>query len=481
MIAASLATLDQSVRGAGRRLSVSAPAILAAPAALLLGLAMTRLALGFGSKAPTFLVLELLVPAIALLVVLQPWLSAAVVIATFPVALVTLAPSLQVVDATVLFMAILVALRRVGVGAAPLRWPAPLTWMLLLVIWALVATPSAIDHALAVKVDIHVVAGLFVVYVVLASCAEMRHIRGVVGSLVIVGTAIVLMNSSQFSGAQAQGGGAGNVTGRAQGIFDHPNQFGSFCAIAALAAIGLAGGSPSRRVRMASSASAVGLMVGLAFSLSRGAWIGFSLGLLYLLVSERRLRRILLPLAILLAIAAGLLAPYTSSKPEVQVIQLRLQAIATQSPYDTRTQVWKEALRQIRADPWTGSGPGNFLEASARDSEASTLGLGHAHNIWLTWAAESGIPAALFIVGLVLALTVYGRTTLRRARAGSSRDSTLIAGIVAALISVVGQGMFDYTVGNPLIFYTLWILIGLLLVAHRESAAAGSRLRTLRG
>ena len=45
----------------------------------------------------------------------------------------------------------------------------------------------------------------------------------------------------------------------------------------------------------------------------------------------------------------------------------------------------------------------------------------------------------------------------------------LILSIGAALFAIFVQGFFDYTLGNPVIRITVWMLIGALLVAVREA------------
>jgi hypothetical protein len=45
----------------------------------------------------------------------------------------------------------------------------------------------------------------------------------------------------------------------------------------------------------------------------------------------------------------------------------------------------------------------------------------------------------------------------------------LLLCIAAGLIAILVQGFVDYTLGNPVIRITVWLLIGALLVAVREA------------
>jgi hypothetical protein len=55
------------------------------------------------------------------------------------------------------------------------------------------------------------------------------------------------------------------------------------------------------------------------------------------------------------------------------------------------------------------------------------------------------------------------------------RDRVLVVGLAAALLSVVGQGIFDYVFGNAVVHIALWGVIGALLVCRRELLRDGYR------
>jgi hypothetical protein len=86
-------------------------------------------------------------------------------------------------------------------------------------------------------------------------------------------------------------------------------------------------------------------------------------------------------------------------------------------------------------------------------------------------AAEAGIPAVVLLVGFTLSVGVVALRTVRRLRLrGSARDAALVACLAAALMMVVGQGMVDFTLRNPIIVVLVWSVVGLLLAADRVSA-----------
>jgi heme A synthase len=90
-------------------------------------------------------------------------------------------------------------------------------------------------------------------------------------------------------------------------------------------------------------------------------------------------------------------------------------------------------------------------------------------------AAESGVPAVVLLIGFTLSVGLVALRTVRRLRAGDRpRDAALVACLAAALAMVVGQGLVDFTLRNPIIMVLVWSVVGLLLAADRVSASPGA-------
>jgi len=189
-----------------------------------------------------------------------------------------------------------------------------------------------------------------------------------------------------------------------------------------------------------------------------------------MVLTMREARRLLAIIFVPLALIGYLIFSSGTAPPEVKVVGERVQAIGTRSPYDARSQIYNEALREIREDPVTGVGPGGFIVSSRRaGTETSTVSADHAHNLLLNYGAESGLPAVALLLAFVFAL---GAAVYRGSRAVAQIDPRhrgLIISLGAALFAIFVQGFFDYTLGNPVIRITVWMLIGALLVAVREA------------
>jgi O-antigen ligase len=374
---------------------------------------------------------------------------------------------LQLLEVVVAAVAVLVFLRRIGLGESPLAWSAPLGWYLALLLWVLIDLPSAVDHDLAVGQTGQLVGGLLFVTTVLGAINTARDVRRLMAVFVGVSAILAVTSLSTGEALQARFGG-GLITGRASGIFTEPNQLGAMCSMAALVGIGLTLAARTRPVKLLGALATVGIIAGLLLSLSRGAWIGFILGILVLVVMLPRARRALVALALpLVALAAGLGA-FAPGNPAVTVITERLGTTVTgnvSNPYDERPAIWREALREIRESPVTGEGPGGFpVAASLSGSQAQTVAPDHAHNILLTWAAEAGIPAALLLLGFAFHIAARTHYVSSRLRPGTlDHDRATLSGLAAAAASIVGQGSVDYVLRGPVVFYAAIAVVGALL------------------
>ena len=463
---------------ARRRWSILTPAgtAVALAAAVGAGYALTRVSVLFGDAAPVAFIGLVVAPVAGAVILAEPWVGAGMVIGSIPVGDTALpGVPLQVVEAAALVVATIVILRRLGEGATPFAWVTPMWWAAGLLVWVLVSTPSAADPGVAVRqATLHVLSALFGV-VVLTVCPTPVQVRRVLA--VFAGVAAYIGLSAPLHAGTLQAGfGGAVVEGRATGVFNQPNQLGSFCALALMIAVGLAFGSTTRRGRRAAVAAAAAIAVGLLVSLSRGAWIGVTLGVVVLTAMVPDARRRLIIGGVPLIVAGALLGAFAPSSPQVTVVGERVRSIfGERNPYDARPAIWAEAERQVVADPWTGQGPGAFPVVAARaTSEAGTAYPDHAHNIFLTFAAEEGFPALLLLLAFIVHVGGAARSAARSLRRdGFRRESALLAGLVAAMVSVIGQGLVDYTLRAAVLYAATWGALGALLALLRWRRTGG--------
>ncbi|MBI4003953.1 MAG: O-antigen ligase family protein [Candidatus Omnitrophica bacterium] len=156
-----------------------------------------------------------------------------------------------------------------------------------------------------------------------------------------------------------------------------------------------------------------------------------------------------------------------------------------------REQVWRAAGQAIAHEPFLGIGPGawstwfgqqfssaDFLrydaEGNSSFDQPATL-QGEAHNLFLTKAAEMGLPSVLLLAALLVFWAQAARRSMRRLPEGWVRAAAI--GSLASLCGLLAYSLFEH---GPLIgrargvdVIVVWWLAALPLVASRLIADPG--------
>ena len=432
---------------------------------------LAGLALGWvgGFAGPWVMVGLPLAMVIGALVVRDVRWAPLLVIVALPVGLVPLPGGLDLVQGVSVVAIGLVVLHGLLTWTAPLTWDRSLWWGAVLVFLALVSTGRAPDLAVALRQDIALVVGLLLVAALLRSVRTLADARRCVWALVLVGAVTCALSLRGLGGLEAVGGGQ-VVSGRLRGTFTEPNQFGTFSAMVLLLAVGLLLGARSTRERSLAIGCGLAALAALGLTLSRGAWMGTAIGVALMLVVLPSARRWLLAVGLPVVLAGATLATLQPDQPQVQVVRARVATVNSvqDNPYDDRPSIWAEGRREVVDSPWLGQGPGQFPVVSVRSaSESASVAAVHAHSTLLTVAAELGLPAAALVVAFTLVVLTRVRRALRVLP--RPRDRAVLAGAAGALAVVVGQGIIDFELRNPVIFATVTVVFALLLVVVRSA------------
>lgn len=140
-----------------------------------------------------------------------------------------------------------------------------------------------------------------------------------------------------------------------------------------------------------------------------------------------------------------------------------------------RIYMWKTSLRMVKDKPLTGVGAGNWgKEAAAhyfplikKETGYKMPHFGHAHNTYLTWLSESGIPGLLLFLtfwSLVVRRLFYVKSKVQK----GSFDYALIVGTLAGLGNLFIAGLFEHNFGTSVILLLISFLIGLSLTPNEE-------------
>ena len=134
-----------------------------------------------------------------------------------------------------------------------------------------------------------------------------------------------------------------------------------------------------------------------------------------------------------------------------------------------RLMMVKEGLHMVKDHPVLGIGPNMVLPlyAQYRDPEADKDKVNpHLHNVPLQIAAERGLPALAVWLWFVGALTVSLLKMLRE-----PRQKLLAATALAAVVSMLAAGMFEYNFGDSEFLMLFLVLVTLPFAAARAKHA----------
>lgn len=202
------------------------------------------------------------------------------------------------------------------------------------------------------------------------------------------------------------------------------------------------------------------LLVALALTFTRSAWVGacVAVGVLFVLKDFRLLAALPVVAALFFALAP-------------QAVTSRVYSMFNLNDPTNRDRVamMRAGADMIRDHPLAGIGPDMVIRRypEYRDASAVEPINPHLHNVPLQIAAERGLPALAVWLWFIV---VVGRDLWRAFR--TERAPALAAAGLAALVSMLSAGLFEYNFGDSEFLVLFLVLITLPFAADREPAAA---------
>jgi putative inorganic carbon (HCO3(-)) transporter len=249
-----------------------------------------------------------------------------------------------------------------------------------------------------------------------------------------------------------------NLGQRVQGTLGHYMTYSGLIMLVACVATARVMFKPQDRLWAALIMPAV--LVALALTFSRNAWVGACAGisLLFLLRDFRLVAIVPVAAALFLAFAPAPIADRLYST-------FRLS-----DPTNIdRVAMIHSGLRIIKDDPLTGVGPNMVIQVYPhyRDPSATKQLNPHLHNVPLQIAAERGLPALAVWIWFIVVLL---RDFVRKSRSSALRSVPTAA--LAGVVAMLGAGMFEHNFGDSEFLMLFLLLVTLPYAADRAPATA---------
>ncbi len=253
------------------------------------------------------------------------------------------------------------------------------------------------------------------------------------------------------------------------GTLGNPNFYGSFMAMALPLSIWF---MFKQQVRIGALIYAL-VFYALLASMTRGAWLGASVGLLFGLWIARKSSSYLSKVSLILVISFTLLVQYNQSHHNQVVtqalsipkeaVEVLVQAESAPQAGSYRIFIWTHVLDLVKERPLMGYGfdylPKLFFEYYQKDMHTvmgRLMTIDKAHNEYLNIAVSAGIPS--LIAYLILLFVVLKKNI-------SYGPNLLFAVIVAYMV----QAFFNISVVS--VAYLFWILLGRLVPYASKSTS----------
>jgi len=296
---------------------------------------------------------------------------------------------------------------------------------------------------------------LFLVVPVVYRLARGRRAQTVATIIVTVGAATAVFGVVQYGILEYD-----NLGQRPRGTMGHYMTYSGLLVLV----ISLAGGRLlfDKRERIWSALVMPALLVALALTLTRSAWVGTcaALGLLFIIKDLR-----------LIAVLPLLAALFVTFAPP-QLTNRLYSTFDLQDPTNRdRFAMARAGVRMVKDRPLTGLGPDLVKEVypEYRDPGAVQEGNPHLHNVPLQIAAERGLPALLVWCGF---LVLVVRDLIGRLKDPATK--ALAASGLAAVAGMLTAGMFEYNFGDSEFLMLFLVLITLPYAFSQESQVAPS-------
>jgi O-antigen ligase len=209
------------------------------------------------------------------------------------------------------------------------------------------------------------------------------------------------------------------------------------------------------------------MVLSLAATYVRGAWLGFAAGMASLVVLARRGRG-------LIAVALTVLVGLALVGPDQLRHRVRSMTDPQEATIKERIYMWRSGAAMLGERPMLGVGPGGVKREYSRYAlpEAVKKRTGHLHNTPLQILVERGLVGLAAWLWIWVAFYMRAGALLFRLSPEQRSARALTVGSLAAITGFLVSGLSEYNFGDSEVVLLAWTLMALPFVAARRAALA---------
>lgn len=246
----------------------------------------------------------------------------------------------------------------------------------------------------------------------------------------------------------------GDIEGRVVSTFENPNVLAEYLIMIIPLCVAMFIITKHPRAKLILGFAALASCGCLVYTWSRGAWLGFILGMLIFFLMYHR--------HTLTALLFGMLGvPFLPFVLPDSIIQ-RFASIGDLRDTSTayRVNIWKAVAKMI-GDFWqtgVGVGEASFKPVYSLYALSGIETAPHSHNLYLQIALELGVVGLVVFIAM---LFVWAQSNFTLHKNESRPEKLLSAAVFCGILAVLAQGLTDYIWYNYRVFFMFWLVLGL--------------------
>ncbi len=173
----------------------------------------------------------------------------------------------------------------------------------------------------------------------------------------------------------------------------------------------------------------------------------------------------------ILCITAGIVLSLNAMRAQFAPVQsvaekITFAAAEGTSSVTERAQFWKQAWTLVRERPLFGWGPYSFRFVQTRLQQGVFATSDHAHNVFLKYASERGLPAAifflLFLIGILALVFRNAFSPLNHSITQSLNHSITIVPLTVSIAGILAHLLLDFNLHFVGVALPFWLLLAIL-------------------